>query len=98
MSQPDTRQRVTILLPPPLRQRAGNRARVEALPGTVRAVIEQLEEAYPGLRFHLCLETGELRPYVNIFLGVHNVRFLRGLETPVPPGAVLAILQSVAGG
>jgi molybdopterin synthase sulfur carrier subunit len=89
---------VTVRLPGALRARVGNRAAVTVAGGTVREVIAALEGAYPGMGFHLCHETGELRPYVNLFLGRENIRYLQGLDTPVPPGATLHVLQSVAGG
>jgi molybdopterin synthase sulfur carrier subunit len=91
---------VAVHLPPQLRAQAGTPGRldVRAEGGTVGAVIEALECARPGMRFHLCLETGELRPFVNVFVNGVNVRYLRGLETPAPPGATIHIFQSVAGG
>jgi molybdopterin synthase sulfur carrier subunit len=64
----------------------------------VRQVIDALEAAFPGLRFNLCHETGELRPFVNVFLDGRHIRYLHGLETSVSPGATLHILPSVAGG
>lgn len=98
MQQSYAQSTVTVLLPSPLRGRTGNRVAVAVAPGTVREVIDQLDAAYPGLRFNLCQEAGELRPFVNIFVGDRNIRFASGLDTPVPAGATLAILQSVAGG
>ena len=61
-------------------------------------IIDELDRNYPGLRFNLCHETGELRPFVNIFLNRENIRYLQGLDTLVTPGATVHILQSVAGG
>ncbi len=98
MESPAVAQTVRVTLPGPLRARAGNRAQVTLTGSTVREVIAALDELYPGLRFNLCHETGELRPYVNIFVGRANVRYLQGLDTPVPAGTTLHILQSVAGG
>jgi sulfur-carrier protein len=89
---------VRIFFPGALRARAGNHASVMAAGRTVREVIDTLDEDFPGLRFNLCYETGELRPYVNIFVDRENVRYLQGLDTPVFAGATLHILQSVAGG
>ncbi|HKB49257.1 MAG TPA: MoaD/ThiS family protein [Ktedonobacterales bacterium] len=89
---------VTVYLPSVLRARAGHRARLAVAGATVREIIEALDAAAPGLRFNLCHETGALRPYVNIFLGKVNIRYLDGLDTPVSAGATLHILQSVAGG
>jgi len=65
---------------------------------TIREIIDALDQNYPGLRFNVCHETGELRPFVNIFLNRENIRYLQGLDTPVTPGATVHILQSVAGG
>jgi molybdopterin converting factor small subunit len=50
------------------------------------------------MRFHLCLETGELRSFVNVFLDGVNIRNLDDLETTAPAGATLIIMPSVAGG
>jgi molybdopterin synthase sulfur carrier subunit len=89
---------VAVLIPTVLRNRTDNRASVSVAGRTVREVIEALEREYPGLRFNLCYETGELREYVNIFVGRENVRYLEHLETPVTSGTTIRIVQSVAGG
>ena len=89
---------ITVFLPSALRAKVGNRASVTGTGSTVREIIEALEQDFPGLRFHLCQETGELRPYVNVFLNRVNIRYLQGLETPVSAGTSIHILQSVAGG
>ncbi len=88
----------TVTLPGALRSHAGNRSSVTVPGRTVHEIITALDQAFPGLRFHLCYETGELRPYVNIFLERENIRYLEGLDTAVKAGATLHILQSVAGG
>jgi molybdopterin converting factor small subunit len=87
-----------VFLPGALRERAGGAGRVAVAGATVAELIAALEEAHPGLRFSLCYETGELRPFVNIFVNGTNVRYLAGLETAVPVGARVYILPSVAGG
>lgn len=89
---------ITISLPGALQAKIGNRVSVTVTGETVREVIDALEQDFPGLRFNLCYETGDLRPYVNIFLNRANIRYLQGLNTPIPAGAKMYILQSVAGG
>jgi molybdopterin converting factor small subunit len=89
---------VTVIVPSVLRSRTGGRSAVEASGVTVRDVISSLEQQHPGLRYNICHETGDLRPHVNIFLGTENIRYLRGLDTPVSEGATLRVLQSVSGG
>lgn len=89
---------VIVRFPDALRARVGNQRTVTASGRTIREIINALEQAYPGLQFHLCYETGELRPFVNIFLEKENIRYLRGLDTPVADGTTVHIFHSVAGG
>lgn len=89
---------VTVAIPTVLRDRTGGRGSVQVAGRTVRELIMSLERDYPGLAFNLCYETGELRPYVNVFVNADNVRYLDGLDTAIPAGATVRILQSVAGG
>lgn len=88
----------TVHLPGPLRDLTGGRPALSARGETVRALIDDLERRHPGLGFRLCEETGTLRPFVNIFVENENVRDLQGLDTPVPGGARVFVLHSVAGG
>lgn len=89
---------VTVTLPTTLRARVGQRTHFDVSGQTIRDVIDSLDREFPGLRFNFCYETGELRPFVNIFLDGVNVRYLSGLDTPVRDGAAIHILPSVAGG
>lgn len=96
--EPNTVPSIVVSFPGALRARVGNSASVMASGWTVREIIDALEQSFPGIRFNLCYETGELRPYVNIFLNRQNIRYLQGLDTPITAGANMRILQSVAGG
>ncbi|HET8908486.1 MAG TPA: ubiquitin-like small modifier protein 1 [Ktedonobacterales bacterium] len=98
MDSSATSQAVTVLLPGALTEQTGGASTVRVGGETVREVIRALEAAWPGMEYRLCFETGELRTFVNIFVNGRNVRYLQGLETPVPVGATLHILPSVAGG
>jgi molybdopterin synthase sulfur carrier subunit len=89
---------ITVSIPHALRSRVGNRASISVAGRTIREIIDELDHDFPGMHFNLCYETGELRPYVSIFLNLANIRYLQGLDTPVPSGARIHILQSVAGG
>jgi molybdopterin synthase sulfur carrier subunit len=89
---------VFVSFPAALYARTGQRRSATASGNTVREVIEVLERDFPGIRFNLCYETGELRRYVNIFLNGENIRYLRGLDTPLTSDMTMYILPSVAGG
>lgn len=98
MSATHTEASVTVAIPPQLRARTQRQSAVMVVATTVSEAIEALESRFPGMRFSLCYETGELRQFVNVFVNGENVRFLKGLGTPVPAGATIHIFQSVAGG
>lgn len=87
-----------VILPHALREKADNQTSVRVCGHNVRQIIAALDDEYAGLGFNLCYETGELRPFVNIFVNRENTRYLQGLDTPVRDGATIHILQSVAGG
>ena len=42
--------------------------------------------------------SGQQRPFVNLYVNDEDVRYLKGLETPVAEGDVISILPAVAGG
>ncbi len=98
MNLPNVVPTVIVSFPDALRARVGNHRSIMAAGHTVREIIDALDRDFPGLRFNLCYETGELRSYVNIFLERENIRYLQGLDTPVSSGVTLHVLQSVAGG
>ena len=98
MNLPVTTPCALVILPHALREKVGNRASVNVCGHNVREIIAALDRDYPGLGFNLCYETGELRPYVNIFVNRENSRYLQGLDTPVRDRTTIHILQSVAGG
>ena len=64
---------------------------------TVGDVLKALDVAHPGFADRLFDEAGDLRRFVNVFLGDEDVRFLDGLNTPVA-GQSLSIVPAVAGG
>ena len=89
---------VTVKLPTQLRAAAGGAAEATADGGTVGEVLEALYGQHGELRDRIAGEDGELRRFVNVYLDGEDVRFLDGLQTPVPDGAELQILPAVAGG
>ena len=88
----------TIYIPTALRPYADNHAQLTVDAATVREAVEKLTEAFPKLRHHLFKEDGQLRSFVNLYLGDEDVRHLQGLDTPLAPDAELTIVPSVAGG
>lgn len=90
--------RITLQIPPPLRPFVDQAAELSLEAATVAEALQRLGENRAALRARLLTPEGELRPYVNVFVGERNVRRLGGLDTPLADGDVLAIIPAVAGG
>jgi len=89
---------VTVRVPTPLRTLTGGSAEVSVDGSTVAEILDGLESTHPGFKERLLDEAGQLRRFVNVFVADDDVRFLQGLETPVPDGETVAIIPAVAGG
>lgn len=89
---------IVVRIPAPLQGFAGGEHELRAVSGTVAEVLRDLGGRYPQLVQRLLTPEGELRPFVNVFVGRANVRGLSGLATAVPAGETVSILPAVAGG
>lgn len=90
---------VVLLVPGALRAEAGGESRLEvAVAGTLRRVLDEVAARWPRLERRIRDEAGELRRYVNVYVDGEDVRRLAGQDTPVPDGAQVQVLPSIAGG
>lgn len=91
---------VIFLIPGPLRLFTEGAVKVslEVSAATLEEALEALWSRYPGVRDRVVTERGEVREYVNIFVGDENIRDCGGLATPLPDGCEIMIVPSVAGG
>jgi MoaD family protein len=65
---------------------------------SLRQVLEDLEQRYPGFSSTIVAEDGGLHRFVNLYVNGEDVRYLGSLETRVSDGDTVAILPAVAGG
>lgn len=89
---------VTVRVPTTLRPLTGGEPEVAVEPGSVGEVLGALDRAHPGFRDKIFDDEGQLRRFVNVFVADDDVRFMDGLDTPVPDGETLSIIPAVAGG
>ena len=89
---------VTVKIPTQLRAVTGGAAETSGEGATVGEVLDSLYAQHEELKDRIAGEDGGLRRFVNIYLAGEDIRFLDGLNTPVPDGAELTILPAVAGG
>ncbi len=87
-----------VKIPNPLRPYVNGQAQVMVRGATAGAALEELLVQYPAFRPHLTNSQGELRPFVNLFLGEDNIKDLQGLDTPLEPEDILNLVPSIAGG
>ena len=89
---------VTVRIPTTLRTLTGGSSEVKVEGSTVGEVLGNLDGAHPGFKDRLLDDEGGLRRFVNVFVADDDVRYLQGLDTPVPEGETVAIIPAVAGG
>ena len=87
-----------LTIPTALRRLTGNADVVEVEPGTIREIIDRLDEYYSGFRNRVCEDDGKLRRFINNYVDGEDIRFLDNLSTRVPDGSELSIVLAIAGG
>ncbi len=89
---------VIVRIPAPLRSKVGGRRQIELTAHTFRALLEEMEAAYPGITERLRDNEGRLRRTLNIYVNGENIRFLQGLDTPLKDGDEVSFVPVIAGG
>jgi sulfur-carrier protein len=89
---------VSVRIPTTLRTLTSGQSEVSLDGANVRDVLANLDGAHPGFADRLLDDDGNLRRFVNVFVADDDIRFLDGLDTPVPDGAEVSIIPAVAGG
>jgi molybdopterin synthase sulfur carrier subunit len=89
---------VSVRIPTILRTYTGGESEVTAEGTTLADVLDNLESNYTGIRARILDDAGDIRRFVNVYVGNDDVRFLDGLATVTPDGVQLSIIPAVAGG
>jgi sulfur-carrier protein len=89
---------VSVRVPTILRTYTKGESQVTVDGGTLAEVIDALDSTYPGIKGRIVDEQGELRRFVNIYVGNDDVRFVDGLDTATPAGSSVSVIPAVAGG
>lgn len=86
---------VTVWVPALLRDLTGGQEFVHLHAETVRQVVEQLDQRYPGIAARLIAE-GRLRPGLAVVVDGEVVRL--GLRHRLTPGSEIHFLPALSGG
>ena len=87
-----------LRIPTPLRAYTNGQSEVSVSGSTISDALTDLTTQYPAIKPHLFNEGGELRPFVNLFVGENNIKDLQGVHTPIQEGEKLMLIPSIAGG
>lgn len=89
---------VSVRIPTILRTYTGGESEVSAEGDTLAAVLDDLDANFSGIKGRILDEAGQLRRFVNVYVGNEDVRFLDDLATPTPAGTQVSVIPAVAGG
>jgi molybdopterin converting factor small subunit len=90
---------MTVLrIPTPLRTYTSGQSEVNVAGAKISEALTDLTAQYPALKPHLFNDNGGLRPFVNLFVGEHNIKDLQGVDTPIKDGDRIMLIPSIAGG
>ena len=83
-----------VLIPTPLLSYTQQRE-VEASGATLAAVLADLEHQFPGIRFRMINEQGQMRRHIRFFVNGDQVF---NPEQPLRPADEVIIVQALSGG
>ncbi len=89
---------VSVRIPTILRTYTNGASEVSADGDDLAAVFDDLDAQYSGIKGRILDEAGQLRRFVNVYVGNDDVRFLDNLRTPTPDGTQISVIPAVAGG
>lgn len=89
---------VTIHIPTPLRTYTDSEMAVRVEGTTVSEAMAALLSRFPALSKHLYDAKGNMRSFVNLYVGDEDVRQIDGLDTELEDGDEITIVPSIAGG
>lgn len=90
---------VTVYVPGALRADCNGNSTIDVSDAaTLREIFDEVGRRYPRLERRVRDEAGQLRRYVNVFVGNDECRALAEQDTAVAPGVEVRVLPSVAGG
>lgn len=88
----------TVLVPTPLRRLTGGQAKLTVEGSDIDALIQTINQQYPGISAKILDDDGNVKRFINIFVNDNEIRTLQGLATPVKSSDQISIVPAMAGG
>ena len=86
---------MNIFIPSPLRSYTHEKSRVDARGETLAALLENLNQKYPGIRFRIIDEQEQIRTHIKIFV---NREQAQSLAIPLQKNDEVLIICALSGG
>jgi adenylyltransferase/sulfurtransferase len=87
-----------LRIPTPLRAYTNGQSDVTVSGSKISEALADLTTRFPTIKPHLFNEGGDLRPFVNLFVGENNIKDLQGVNTPIRDDEKIMLIPSIAGG
>jgi molybdopterin synthase sulfur carrier subunit len=88
----------TVIIPTPLRKFTNNTSKLDVQATTVAEAIQDLSTNFPDLKKHLLDDGGQIRTFLNIFVGDDDIRDLQNGQTALTNDTIVSIIPAIAGG
>lgn len=85
----------TVRVPSPLRPYTAGAAQVHARGTTIAGILNDLEQAHPGMRFRMIDEQDRIRPHIRIFI---NQREVNSLDETLAAQDEVHLICALSGG
>jgi molybdopterin converting factor small subunit len=89
---------VRVRIPTVLRPSIDGNSELHVEGSTVGEALREVADRYPRFDEVTFERDGALKRYLAVFLGDQDVRYLRGLETPVRDGSEIIVIPAASGG
>ena len=89
---------IRVTLPKVFMEIMKGQVEIECERNNVSGLIDNLESSYPGIKYRLCDNDGNLRRFMCYFVNGKDIRALQGIETELKDGDEIVILPLIAGG
>lgn len=86
---------IDVIIPSQLRSYTGGAVRVRAAGATIDAALDDLNRQFPGIKFRVIDEQGQIRPHMRLFA---NGAIARNIGAPIAEGSELFIAGALSGG
>ena len=90
---------VTVFIPTALRAFTERKSEMDVgTAATVEDAIRQVASQYPGIQDYVFSSDGQLKRFINVFIGEENIKDKDGIKTTLKDGDKVSLIPAIAVG